>query len=90
MKSGPLICVTGSTTKFQTLKIIDKYSLKMTNSQSNCGIYLLKNSQIVTNELSNNLTTSKQSGKIESDRRAELYTSTFQNFLKGKNIQHYS
>ena len=28
--------------------------------------------------------------KIESNRGAEFYNSTFQNFLKNKNIQHYS
>ena len=46
-----------------------------------------KNSQTITNEFSNILTTSKRSPlKIESDRRAECYNSIFQNFLKGKNI----
>ena len=28
--------------------------------------------------------------KIESDRGIEFYNSTFQNFLKSKNIQHFS
>ena len=51
----------------------------------------LKNSQTITNEFSNILTTSKRSPlKIESDRGAEFYSSIFQNFLKHKNFQHYS
>ena len=51
----------------------------------------LKNSQTLTNEFSNILTTSKRSPlKIESDRGAEFYNSIFQNFFKNKNIQHYS
>ena len=49
------------------------------------------NSQIVTKEISNILTTSKRSpGKLESDRGADIYNSIFQNFLIAKNIQHYS
>ena len=53
----------------------------------------LKNehSQTITNEFSNILTTSKQKPlKIESDRGTEFYNSIFQNFLKLKNIHHYS
>ena len=53
----------------------------------------LKNkfSQPITNEFSNILTKSKRKPlKIESDRGSEFYNSTFQNFLKSKNIQHYS
>ena len=53
----------------------------------------LKNiySQTITNEFSNNLTTSKRKPlKIESDRGTEFYNSIFQNFLKTKNIHHYS
>ena len=50
-----------------------------------------KYSQTITNEFSNNLTKSKRKPlKIESDRGSEFYNSIFQNFLKAKNIQHYS
>ena len=50
-----------------------------------------KYSHTITNEFSNNLTTSKRKPfKIESDRGTEFYNSIFQNFLKVKNIQHYS
>ena len=50
-----------------------------------------KYSQTITNEFSNILTTSKRKPlKIESDRGTEFYNSIFQNFLKSKNIQHYS
>ena len=53
----------------------------------------LKNnySQTITNEFSNILTTSKRKPlKIESDRGSEFYNSIFQNFLRSKNINHYS
>ena len=47
--------------------------------------------QTITNDFSNNLTTSKRKPhKIESDRGGEFYGSIFQNFLKSKNIHHYS
>ena len=50
-----------------------------------------KYSQTITNDFSNILTTSKRKPlKIESDRGAEVYNNIFQNFLKSKNIQHYS
>ena len=50
-----------------------------------------KYSQTLANELSNILTKSKRKpNKIESDRGSEFYNSIFQNFLKSKNIQHYS
>ena len=50
-----------------------------------------KNCQIVTNEFSNILTTSKRSpGEIESERGAEFYDSIFQSFLNAKNMQHSS
>ena len=50
-----------------------------------------KSSQTITNELSNILTKSKRKPlKLESDRGSEWYNSVFQNFLKAKNIQHYS
>ena len=48
-------------------------------------------SQPITNEFSNNLTTSKRRPlKLESDRGSEFYNSIFQNFLKTKNNHHYS
>ena len=51
----------------------------------------IKYSQTITNEFSNILTKSKRKPlKIESHRGTEFYNSTFQNFLKSKNIQHYS
>ena len=50
-----------------------------------------KYSQTIANEFSNFLTTSKRKRiKIESERGAESYNSTFQNFLGSKNIRHYS
>ena len=50
-----------------------------------------KNSQIKTDEFSDNLTTSKRSpGRKESNWGAEFYESIFQNFLKAKILQQYS
>ena len=50
-----------------------------------------KYSQTITNEFSNILIKSKRKPlKIESDRGTEFYNNVFQNFLKTKNIQHYS
>ena len=50
-----------------------------------------KYSQTITNEFSNILSTSKRKPlKLESDRGTEFYNSIFQNFLKSKNIRHYS
>ena len=50
-----------------------------------------KYSKTITDECSNILITSKRKLlKIESDRGSEFYNSMFQNFLKSKNIQHYS
>ena len=50
-----------------------------------------KYSQTITNDFSNILTTSKRKPlKIESDRGSEFYNSIFQDFLKSKNIHHYS
>ena len=50
-----------------------------------------KNSQTITNEFSNILTTSKRKPlKIESDRVTEFFISIFQNFMRSKNIQHFS
>ena len=53
----------------------------------------LKNkfSQLITQEFSIILSTSKRSSvKLESDRGTEFYNSIFQNSLKGKKNQHYS
>ena len=53
----------------------------------------LKNiySQTITNELSSILTTSKRKPlKIESDRSSDFHNSVFKNFLRSKNIPHYS
>ena len=66
--------------------IIDKFSKSLWSIP-------LKNkySQTITNEFSNILTKSKRKPiKLESDRGAEFYNSIFQNFLKSKNIHHYS
>ena len=50
-----------------------------------------KYSQTITNEFSNNLAKSKRKpDKLESDRGYEVYNSIFRNFLKLKNIHHYS
>ena len=50
-----------------------------------------KYSKTITNEFSNIITTSKRKPlKLESDRGTEFYNSIFQNFLKLKNIHHYS
>ena len=50
-----------------------------------------KNSKTITDEFSDILSKSKRKPlKIESDRGLEWYNSIFQNFLKVKNIQHYS
>ena len=50
-----------------------------------------KNSQTITNEFSNIITTSKRKPiKLESDRGSEFYNSVFQNFLKNRKIHHYS
>ena len=63
------------------------------NFSKNLWAIPLKNkySQTITNEFSNILTESKRKPiKIESDRGSEFYNSIFQNFLKNKNIHHYS
>ena len=50
-----------------------------------------KYSQTIINEFSNILIKSKRKPlKVESDRGTEFYNSIFQNFLKSKNINHYS
>ena len=89
-----------------SMDLADMVDYKISNNKSyryifividNFSKYLwaipLKNkySQTITNEFSNNLTTSKRKPlKIESDRGTEFYNSIFQNFLKSKNINHYS
>ena len=89
-----------------SVDLADKIDYKTTNKKryryifvinDNFSKYLwcipLKNKfwQTVTNEFANILTTSKgKTLKIESDRGSEFYNSIFQNFLKTKNIQHYS
>ena len=61
-----------------------------------CSPLKNKYSETITKEISNTLTKSKRNPfKIESDRGGEFYNSLFynfiiQNFLKSKNIQHYS
>ena len=68
------------------LIIIDKFSKYLRGTP-------LKNkySQTITNEFSNILLTSKRKPlKTESNRGAEFYNSIFQNFLRSKNIHHYS
>ena len=50
-----------------------------------------KNAQTITNEFSNILSTSgRKPYNLESDRGGEFYNAIFQNFLKLKNIHHYS
>ena len=50
-----------------------------------------KHSQTITNEFSNTLTTSKRRPlKLESDRGAEFFNSSFQNILKVKKVHNYS
>ena len=51
----------------------------------------IKYCETVTNEFSNILTTSRRSPlHLETDRGKDWYNSIFRNFLKNKNIQHYS
>ena len=89
-----------------SIDLADFFDYKTSNNQrfryifiiiDNFSKYLwavpLKNkySQTITNEFSNILTQSKRKPlKIELDRGSEFFNSTFQNFLKSKNIQHYS
>ena len=50
-----------------------------------------KNSKTITDEFSNVLSKSKRRPlKLELDRGSEWYKSIFQNFLRSKNIDHYS
>ena len=89
-----------------SIDLVDMIDYKISNNEGfrynflvidNFSKYLwaipLKNkySQTITNEFSNILTTSKRKPlKIESDRGTEFYNGIFQNFLRSKNIQHYS
>ena len=89
-----------------SIDLVDMIDYKISNNKGfryifividNFSKYLwaipLKNkySQTITNEFSIILSTSKRKPlKIESDRGSEFYISIFQNFLKAKNIQHYS
>ena len=62
-------------------------------SQNVFGLHHLKmkNSKTKTEEFSNILTKSKRSAlKIESDRGADIFNGFFRDFLKAKNIQHFS
>ena len=50
-----------------------------------------KNSKTITDEFSNVLSKSKRRPlKLESDPGSEWYNNIFQNFLRSKNIQHFS
>ena len=66
--------------------IIDNYSKYL------WGIpFKNKNSKTITDEFSNVLSKPKRRPlKLESDRGSEWYNSIFQNFLRSKNIHHYS
>ena len=68
------------------LLIIDNFS------RYTCCVPLeIKFCETITKEFSKILTKSKRNlFNIEGDRGGEFYISTFQNFLKSKNIQHYS
>ena len=51
----------------------------------------IKNAQTITDDFSKSLSTSKQKPvKIQSGRGKEIYNSSFKNYLKFKNIHHYS
>ena len=71
-----------------------RYIFVLIDNYSKClwAIPLKNNSsQTITNEFSSILTTSKRKPlKKESDGGNEFYNSFFQNFLKLKNIHHYS
>ena len=89
-----------------SIDLVDMVAYKTSNNKAfryifiiidNFSKYLwtipLKNkySQTITNEFSNILTKSKRKPlKLESDRGSEFYNNIFQNFLKSKNMQHYS
>ena len=89
-----------------SIDLVDKIDYKISNNKGyryifviidNFSKYLwakpLKNkyNKTITDEFSNILTSSKRKPlKLESDRGSEFYNSIFQNFLKNKNIHHYS
>ena len=89
-----------------SINLADMIDYKISNNERYRNIFIMKDnyskylwaiplknkySQIITNEFSNILTTSKRKPlKIEADRETEFYKSIFQNFLKSKNIHHYS
>ena len=92
--------------EIRSTELVDMIDYKTSNNKNYRYIFIvidnfpkyfwpipLKNiySQTITQEFSNNLTTSKRKPlKLESDRGSEFYNSIFQNFLKSKNIQHFS
>ena len=89
-----------------SIDLADMIDYKISNNKSYRHIFIMidnfskflwaiplknKYSQTITNEFSNILSSSKRKPlKIESDRGSEFYNSIFQNFLKSKNIHHYS
>ena len=89
-----------------SIDLVDTIDYKISNNKGYRYIFIIvdnfskflwaiplknKYGQTITNEFSNNLTTSKRKPlKIESDRGTEFYNSIFQNFLKTKNIHQYS
>ena len=93
MKYGLLIKQIFQITKFQKNERFRYIFIRIDNFSNDLWAILLKNknSQTITLEFSNMLTTSKRSPlKIESDRGKKWYNSVFQNFLKNKKIQHYA
>ena len=92
--------------KIWSINLVDMVGYKISNNKGFRYLFVifdkfstflwaipLKNnySQTITNEFSIFLTTSKRKPlKIESDRGTEFYNSIFQNFLKSKNIHHFS
>ena len=89
-----------------SIDLVDMIDYKISNNKGYRYIFIIidnfskylwsvplknKSSKTITNEFSNILTTSKRKPiKMESDRGTEFYNSIFQNFLKSKNIHHYS
>ena len=94
------------TDEIWSIDLADMIDYKISNNQGYRYIFIVidnfskylwaiplknKNSQTITNESSNILSTSKRKPlKLESDRGTEFYNSIFQNLLKSKNIHHYS
>ena len=76
---------------YETNKILNNHIIDKFSKQLWAIPFKRKNSQAITNEFSNNITSSKRSPlKSESDRGKEWFNSIVQSFLKSKNIQHYS